>query len=148
MSAKDLNKIIFSIVTVFFIVAIFYYIAMHPVGGEKKLNLNIERVATEEGRRQGLSDRASICDECGMLFVFESSSYFPFWMKGMNFDIDIIFLDEHMRVVDIFANVRKESYKKTPPETFTNTSLAKYVLELNSGKSKQLGIRVGDKLSL
>jgi uncharacterized membrane protein (UPF0127 family) len=148
MSAKDLNKIIFSIVTVFFIVAIFYYIAMHPVGGEKKLNLNIERVDTAEARRQGLSDRASLCDECGMLFVFESSSYFPFWMKDMNFDIDIIYLDADMRVVDVFVNVSKESYKKTPPETFSNTKPAKYVLELNAGKSKELGIIVGDVLSL
>lgn len=148
MSAKDLNKIIFSIVTVFFTVAIFYYIAMHPVGGEKKLNINIERVITEEGRRQGLSERTSLCDQCGMLFVFESSSYFPFWMKDMNFDIDIIYLDADMRIVNIFENVSKESYKKTPPETFSNTKPAKYVLELNAGKSKELDIMVGDILSL
>ncbi len=151
MNAKDLNKIIFSIATLFFIVAIFYYLATHPMGsevyGEKNLNLNIERVETSESRRQGLSDRVSLCDRCGMLFVFESNNYYTFWMKDMNFDIDIIYLDADMRIVNIFENVSKESYKKSPPETFSNTKLAKYVLELNSGKSKSLGLKIGEKIS-
>ncbi len=150
MNGKDLNKIIFSIATLFFIVAIFYYLAMHPMGreikSEKKLNLNIEKVETIEARRQGLSDRESLCDSCGMLFVFENSNYYTFWMKDMNFDIDIIYLDQDMRIVDIFENVSKESYKKTPPETFSNTKLAKYVLELNSGKSDAFGLSVGNIL--
>ncbi len=150
MNGKDLNKIIFSIATLFFIVAIFYGLATNPMGtakdSEKNLNLNIERAETEESRRQGLSDRVSLCDQCGMLFVFENSNYYTFWMKDMNFDIDIIYLDQDMRIVDIFENVTKESYKKTPPETFSNTKLAKYVLELNSGKSKSLGLKVGNKI--
>lgn len=152
MNGKDLNKIIFSIATLFFIVAIFYYLATHPMGSNiqntKNLNLNIERVETVEARRQGLSDRVSLCDSCGMLFVFETSNYYTFWMKDMNFDIDIIYLDADMRIVNIFENVSKESYKKIPPETVSNTKPAKYVLEINSGKAKDLGLVAGDRLSL
>lgn len=148
MNGKDLNKIIFSIATLFFIVAIFYYLAMHPMGNAKKLNLNIEKAETIETRRQGLSDRVNLCDSCGMLFVFENSNYYSFWMKDMNFDIDIIYLDENMKVVDIFVNVSKDSYREIPPKTFVNTKPAKYVLEINSGKARDLNIVKGDRLSL
>jgi len=149
MNQKSLSKIIFNTAIIFFIIAVFYYIAMNPIGvSTGKLNLTIEKVETAELRKQGLSDRESLCENCGMLFVFPESGYYPFWMKDMNFDIDIIYMDENMKIVDIFENVSKESYYKVPPDTVQNTSLAKYVLEINSGKSKILKLRVGDTIKL
>ena len=55
----------------------------------------------------------------------------------MNFNIDMIWLDSDKRVVSIEEDVSPDTY----PDKFCPDTPAKYVLEINSGLSGQLGFR-------
>src|SRR4051812_21812815 len=63
---------------------------------DKKISLILAK--SEKEKVKGLSGRKSIKDNEGMLFVFDKKDKYPFWMKGMQFPIDIIYIDDN-RVV-------------------------------------------------
>jgi uncharacterized membrane protein (UPF0127 family) len=56
---------------------------------------------TNEQRTKGLSVKDSLNENEAMLFVFSTSREHSFWMKGMKFPIDIIWIDEDKEVVHI-----------------------------------------------
>lgn len=116
-----------------------------------RVSLKLEVADTSEKREQGLSGREDLGNFDGMLFVFPELSYQTFWMKDMNFDLDMIWLDEKGTVVQIDRNVKASGYDQENPdlsEKISSRSEIKYVLELNSGKSDLLNIRVGDKFTI
>jgi len=51
-----------------------------------------EVAADEKSREHGLSGRASLAEGRGMLFVYPDRQVRTFWMKGMRFPIDIIWI--------------------------------------------------------
>ncbi|MFZ2763724.1 MAG: DUF192 domain-containing protein [Minisyncoccia bacterium] len=114
-------------------------------GGEIKVvkinevSIPVEVVRTPSARAQGLSGREVLPEGTGMLFVFETPSQYGFWMKDMNFPIDIVWISESFQVVDIEHRLAPETY----PEVFYPSGLAKYVLELPAGASRNLGIDTG-----
>lgn len=83
-------------------------------------------------------------DDNGMLFVFDEPDTHTFWMKGMNFDLDFVWLDENKTVVEITPNVSKDSY----PDFITPTEPVVSVLELGAGVAAREGIKVGDVLAI
>ena len=99
---------------------------------------------TEQEREQGLSGMVSLGENYGMLFVFDQLGYYKFWMKDMLFPIDIIYLDNTMRIVDIFHRVQPNTY----PEIIISHTPAQYVLELNAGEAVNKGFTVGSVLHL
>lgn len=103
-------------------------------------DIKVELAVTTEEQNQGLSGRAELGEEEGMLFVFNKPGKYPFWMKDMNFPIDIIWLDSDLRVVYIKKDARPESY----PEAFGPDQDSKYVLEVVSGFSDKNGLKIGD----
>ena len=103
----------------------------------------VEVVDTPELRRQGLSGRESLAEDRGMLFVFdEVSSDNCFWMKDMNFSIDMVWMNENREVVTVTPNVSPETY----PETFCPEAPAKYGLELAENRASSLEITEGEQL--
>jgi uncharacterized membrane protein (UPF0127 family) len=104
--------------------------------------LKVDLALTQKDQEQGLSGRKELNEEEGMLFVFNHTGQYPFWMKDMNFAIDIIWLGEDLRVVYIKKNALPESY----PETFLPDQNAKYVLEVLSQFSEKNNLKVGDKV--
>ncbi len=110
---------------------------------------------TPESRTRGLSGQSpfKIYKENsqniteGMLFVFDKPETSSFWMKDMNFDLDIIWLDEYFNIVHI-ENALVSSYNSRDPnssQTFTNGDyLAKYVLEVKMGVAEKFDLQVGD----
>lgn len=118
--------------------------------GEAKLQVEI--ADTPETRSQGLSDREKLDDGYGMLFVFDSNDTKRpgFWMKNMNFDLDIIWIKQN-QIIGISPNVPKPADPK-----ILNSNLPIYyppsdvdsVLEVPSGWSTQHQIKVGDYVSL
>lgn len=57
----------------------------------------------------------------------------------MNFAIDIIWIDEDKKIVDIIHDAKPESY----PRTFTSRLPARYVLEVVGGWTEEKIIRTG-----
>jgi uncharacterized protein len=97
---------------------------------------------SEEERNKGLSNIDSIKNNEGMLFVFKEEIVPLFWMKDMNFPIDIIWINSEKEVVEITEEVYPETY----PQTFFPSVPIKYVLEVNSGWCSEKEIKKGDKL--
>jgi hypothetical protein len=106
------------------------------------VTLKTELVTTPEAHARGLSDRKELKKDESMLFVFNHIDKYSFWMKDMNFPIDIIWIGEDLRVVYIKKDAKPESY----PEAFTPDKGAKYVLEVFSSFSEKNNLKVGDKV--
>lgn len=87
-------------------------------------------------RTQGLSGREFLPNNTGLLFVFENPGVQRFWMKDMNFPIDIIWVDADLRVVDVTRNAQPDSF----PQTFSPTTPVLYVLEVNAGEAEHIEI--------
>jgi hypothetical protein len=93
--------------------------------GEKRYSLDVADSDAE--RKKGLGDRDSLCEECGMLFVFEQPGQYAFWMKDMRFPLDIIWLlgDE---VVFVAHNVQLDFLGILDPVVSADR-----VIEINAG---------------
>jgi len=104
--------------------------------------INVEIMQTAAEREQGLSGHEPLADNQGMLFIFEKSGLYGFWMKDMLFSIDIIWftptcpepcrggeVEGPARIVHIEKNVAPNTY----PKVFAPKEPAQYVLELNAG---------------
>lgn len=104
--------------------------------------LRVEIADTFETRTKGLSGRESLPDGRGVLFVFDKPDKYGFWMKNMNFAIDIIWIDESFEVVGIREKLTPETF----PEIFYPPRRVKYVLELPAGFSQNQGIDIGSMM--
>ena len=106
------------------------------------ITLKVDLALTAQAQEQGLSGRNNLQEDEGMLFVFDHADKYPFWMKDMNFPIDIIWIGEDMQVVYIEKNAEPASY----PETFAPSQNAKYVLEVVSSFSQKNNLKEGDEV--
>ncbi len=109
--------------------------------GEEKLKVWI--VESEKERSKGLSGIEEMSVD-GMLFVFQEEILPLFWMKEMNFPIDIIWINSQKEIVEITENIYPETY----PEIFSPSTAVKYVIEVNAGWCEEHKIKKGDKLIL
>lgn len=107
------------------------------IGG---VTLNIEVADTGSTREQGLSGRSSLAENEGLFFIFQTEGYYGFWMKDMNFPIDMIWINKDKKIVYIESNVSPETY----PKVFEPTSPSLYVLETSAGFSAQNNVKIGD----
>jgi uncharacterized membrane protein (UPF0127 family) len=92
---------------------------------------------------RGLSGVSSMPDNQGMLFVFPNPEKTCFWMKEMNFNLDIIWLN-NLKKVDYF---QKNLSPLTYPKLYCTPLNSRYVLEMNSGFVNKQHIHIGDKLN-
>lgn len=106
----------------------------------------VEIADTPEERSRGLSGRTSLDAEKGMLFVFENPDTYQFWMPDMHFPIDIIWI-ENERVVDIDEQVSNQ-FDPKKPKYYSPQVPVRYVLEINAGFAKELGITKGNSVQL
>jgi uncharacterized membrane protein (UPF0127 family) len=119
-----------------------------------KIRSDIVRVdvaRTPEERARGLGGRASLGPDAGMAFPFDEPGRPAFWMAGMYFDIDIVWIRDS-RVVDL-----SERLRHPPPELDPQTAgLPEYrpqepadlVLEVPAGTVQARGWKRGDPVEV
>ena len=144
------NILAYIIVIIFFVLA--FFLISHPLGGPNIETIKHVKIAGQSVRidlaltdvelARGLSGRTELADGEGMLFVFNRPSKYLFWMKGMNFPIDIIWIGENMNVIYIKKDARPEFY----PDTYGPDTNAKYVLEVASGFSEKYNLQTGERV--
>lgn len=134
----------------------YWYTETHDVAGDNMfisdvsfLHVGDNRIAieiadTDAARTLGLSGRSAIDKQKGLLFMFPETDYHGMWMKDMRFSIDIVWIGEDLKVVDIAKGVSPETY----PRVFRPKVPALYVLEVNSGYVDLIGINVGQTVRL
>lgn len=106
--------------------------------------LTVSIANTPEERRQGLSGVDGLLPQEGKLFIFEEDGIYGFWMKDMNFAVDIIWINSNLEVIHIEENVRPSTY----PSVFTSQAPARFVLETNAFFAETFNINLGDKLTM
>jgi uncharacterized membrane protein (UPF0127 family) len=106
------------------------------INGQK---INVEIPKNSDEFEKGLAGRPCILPNQGMFFAFKKDGQYPFWMKGMKFPIDIVWITSTHRVA---AQEINES-PKTYPDKFVNKIPAQYVLELKANRSKELRMEIG-----
>ena len=106
--------------------------------------IQVEIADTLKKRNLGLGKRLSLKKSWGMLFVFEHRKQHRFWMKDMQFPLDIIWLDNR-RIVHIIHNAKPASFKEEP-EVMTSPVPANFVLEIAAGMASKLRLKVGQRM--
>ena len=105
--------------------------------------LKVELAANPKDRERGLMFRKSIGPKEGMLFVFKNGTKQRFWMKNTRIPLDIGYFSSNGSLSEI--------HKAKPYDLSGVPSRSrdiKFVLELNAGAYKKLGIRIGSRLDL
>lgn len=111
-------------------------------------DLSVEVARTEEEITQGLSNRTLLGSD-GMLFVIDPPRVPSFWMKGMNFPLDIIWI-RNGKIVKIDHDVpapRIDQNSSSLP-TYQPPSAVDHVLELPAGVAATYGFNVGNSFSV
>lgn len=112
--------------------------------------IHLEVAETPEQQSKGLMFRKPLADNRGMLFPFPSERLVSFWMKNVSISLDMVFLSgkasdkQGYRVVGIAADV--PPCKAEPCPVYGPDALVNQVIELQGGRTQELGLKVGDKI--
>ncbi|RMF83348.1 MAG: DUF192 domain-containing protein [Planctomycetota bacterium] len=102
---------------------------------------------TPEEQATGMMFRPQLPPDKGMLFLFSTMEPRAFWMYQTNAPLDIIWMDDNKRIVEISEN--------TPPcpsrdarecPTYGGTAHSVYVLEAAAGFVARHNLKIGDQL--
>ena len=103
--------------------------------------IDVEAVSQPQEQYSGLSNRKSLCSNCGMLFIIRPDSSPEFVMRNMNFPLDFIWINNGI-IIDLTLNAQPEG---EAPQTIYQAILpVDYVLEVNAGTVEQFGWHIGD----
>ena len=106
----------------------------------------VEVADTPLKRERGLSGRDRVGGAAdGMLFVFETSAAYPFWMKDMKFPIDIIWIKDD-RVIGISDSL--EPSTEPVPSSYLPPDDVNYVLEFPAGFAGKYSIDKGAEVAI
>jgi uncharacterized membrane protein (UPF0127 family) len=96
-------------------------------------------------KTKGLMFRRSLPHGKGMLFAFDRETHHPFWMFGMRFPIDMIWIDRKKQVVDVTEDARP-CLCPLFCKVYRPRKKARYVLEVNVGFVEKNRVKIGDKV--
>ncbi|MGZ8369771.1 MAG: DUF192 domain-containing protein [Caulobacteraceae bacterium] len=108
----------------------------------KPVRFQVEIADTDAERSRGLMFRTSLAPDRGMLFLFPGEDYLSFWMKNTYIPLDIIYISGSGRVVSIARRTKPFSTATIP-----SGAPAQYVLEIAGGRSDEIGLRIGAKVT-
>lgn len=117
--------------------------AVFPSGAAFRLEI----AADETSRARGYMFRDVVGPDEGMLFVFDRSDRYPFWMKNCKVSLDIIWLDADHRVVEI-AHDQPPCAPEGPCPNIFPMRAARYVLEVAGGTARREGLARGARVEV
>ncbi len=113
---------------------------------DKKLFL-VEEASGIAKKMAGLMFRPGLAKNNGMLFSFPFESKWSFWMFGMRFPLDIIFVGKGHKVAYIERNAKPFSFDMSTWKTIKPPAKCTHIIEINAGEAKNKGIKAGDVLT-
>jgi len=102
--------------------------------------IHAEIADTEESRERGLMQRDHLCENCGMLFIFEQADRYQFWMKNTPLPLSIAFISADGNIINI------DEMLPNTTNTHDAQGKAMYALEMNSGWFSKNHITATDKI--
>ncbi len=107
--------------------------------GKVKCAAFVELADTPKRRARGLSKRASLGKMSGMIFDCTG----PFWMKDVEFPLDLLFTDEYGKITEKTAMaLDKEGDNLYPAHKYDSAN----AIELPFGFCDRHGVEVGDRV--
>lgn len=106
-------------------------------------NLQLELALTKSEQRTGLMHREGIAEDHGMLFVYKQPTHMSYWMKNVDFPIDIGFFTDDGILREVYPMYAND----TGSRKSRRNDLA-YALEVSHGWYKRNSIKLGDQLDL
>ena len=107
---------------------------------------SVEIADTDATREHGLMDRTEMAADHGMLFVFQDDIPRAFWMKNTKIPLDMLYFDADRRLVSVQHNVPPCTADPCP--AYSSGAPARYVLELNGGEARKIGVMAGDEMEI
>lgn len=109
--------------------------------GKRTHRFQAEIALSQFEQAKGMMFRTAMRPDEGMLFPFDKPRQASFWMRNTVIPLDIIFIGENDRILNIAANTVPYSEVQLLSE-----GEAAAVLELVGGRAAQLGIKAGDQV--
>lgn len=131
-------------------------IAVHVFDRAQKKNVTIDNVtfhvevaSTDAEREKGLQGRESLATDAGMLFTFDAPSKPSFWMKGVNFNLDFIWI-RNGKIVEFTHNAHAVASSMPDDKVvrFTPREDVDSVLEVPSGTIDANRFFIGDRVEI
>jgi len=98
-------------------------------------------------RSLGLSGRDKLATDGGMIFRLPHPQIPTFWMSGVKFPLDIIWIRDKV-VIDLTPNIpAPKDSDETKLQFYQPREPVDEVIELNAGMVEKLGITIGDRLN-
>lgn len=149
-AGKKMLFIFFALIAIFIVLVFYFYgfgetakMSMIDVGGKE---FSVWVADTPASRTKGLSGKDDMKENQGMLFIFDGSGKYGFWMKDMKFAIDIVWISGN-KIVGFQENAQPEPTKTIfglttyyPPEAVDR------VLEVSAGTVGRNGFKLGDQV--
>ena len=101
--------------------------------------IDIEIAEDRNEIQYGMMYRKSMDPQTGMLFIMEKQQRQSFYMKNTYIPLDIIYINDSLRIVSIQENAAPLQEKSLPSK-----EPALYVLEVTGGFCERHGIKAGD----
>ncbi len=114
-------------------------VAVFPSGAEFALEI----AATDRERQLGYMFREEVPAHEGMLFLFGATERHGIWMKNCRVALDIIWLDEDFRVVEIVVGAQP-CPADGPCPSMQPMRASRYVLEIAAGRAAEEKLVRGD----
>ena len=109
---------------------------------QREHRFTVEVAASPQEQNDGLMFRRSLAPDRGMIFPYDPPQAVAFWMKNTLIPLDMIFIRADGTIARIAANTVPMSLDPVP-----GGEPVAAVLEIAGGRSAELGIREGDRVS-
>lgn len=156
MKRKKMLFVSLGIVLLAVIAVVLYFVALRRANpplspGTVKISnttFTVELATTTLAQARGLSFRKSLGENDGMLFVFKSPGVQNFWMKDMNFPIDIIWIGGG-HVLGFAENAAPQPGAALwQLKVYSSPDGTDKVLEVNAGTVAKDDIHIGDAVRI
>jgi len=94
----------------------------------------------------GMMHRDSLAENRGMLFIHVASGNHPYWMHNVRVPLDIIWMDESRKIVEISENTPPCLKPAQECGNYGGQRPSQYVLEMPGGGVKRHNLKIGDAI--
>jgi uncharacterized membrane protein (UPF0127 family) len=109
--------------------------------------VHVELAKTEAEREYGLMGRSKLPQGHGMLFIHDHPGEYSYWMYHCKIGLDIIWMDENHRIVEMSPNTPPCKGKASACPSYGGHATSTYVLELPVGSIKTHDLQVGQTVN-
>lgn len=106
--------------------------------------VDVRLAISESEKALGLMFVPELNDNQGMFFINDYDSLNPYWMKNCLINLDLIFLDKDLNIVDIIDNV--PPCESEPCPLYSPSKLYRYVLEVRGNLAKEHNLKLNDRI--